>query len=103
MRQSNKCGSGKNGEIINLHLRSVAGPSVSILQDTSHIYWFQNNQPGKNKECRNETQFPTNRIILPWPKYSEPRAKRGRLWTNTMQIFLSLLNYSNEVELPSEI
>ena len=43
IRQSNKCGSVRNDEIFNLHLRSGAGPWVSIpclLQDTSHIYWF---------------------------------------------------------------
>ena len=43
MRQSNKCGSVRNDEIFNLHLRSGVGPWVSIpclLQDTSHIYWF---------------------------------------------------------------
>ena len=39
-----------------------------------------NNQLGKkNKESRNEIQLPTNRIVLPWPTYTEPRAKRGRL------------------------
>ena len=41
-----------------------------------------NNQAGKkNKESRNEIQLPTNRIVLPWPMYTEPRAKRGRLGT----------------------
>ena len=43
IRQSNKCGSVRNDEIFNLHLRSGAGPWVSIpclLQDPSHIYWF---------------------------------------------------------------
>ena len=41
-----------------------------------------NNQQGKkNKESRNEIQLPTNRIVLPWPTYTEPRAKRGRLGT----------------------
>ena len=38
-----------------------------------------NNQPGKNKESRNEIQLPTNCIGLPWPTYAEPKAKRGRL------------------------
>ena len=39
-----------------------------------------NTQPGKkNKESRNEIQLPTNCIGLPWPKYAEPKAKRGRL------------------------
>ena len=40
-----------------------------------------NNQPGKNKESRNEIQLSANRIVLPWPTYTEPRAKRGRLGT----------------------
>ena len=37
----------------------------------------QNNQPGKNKESRNEIQLSTNRIVLPWPTHIEPRCKRG--------------------------
>ena len=40
-----------------------------------------NNQPEKSKEPRNEIQLPTNRIALPWPTYTELRAKRGRLET----------------------
>ena len=40
-----------------------------------------NNYPEKSKEPRNEIQLPTNRIILPWSTYTEPRAKRGRLGT----------------------
>ena len=43
MRQSNKCVSVSNDEIVNLHLGSGAGPWVSIpclLQDTSYIYLF---------------------------------------------------------------
>ena len=39
------------------------------------------NQPGKRKESRNEIQLQTNHIVLPWPAYTEPRAKRGRLGT----------------------
>ena len=37
----------------------------------------------KNNEITNlyEIQFPTNCIVLPWPMYTEPRAKRGRLGT----------------------
>ena len=77
MRRSNKCGSVRNDEIINLHLGSGAGPRVSIpclLQDTSHIY-------RKSKESGNETQLSTNRIELTWAMYTEPRARRGRLGT----------------------
>ena len=43
VRQSNKCGSVRNDEIISLHLGSGLAPWVSIpclLQDTSQIYWF---------------------------------------------------------------
>ena len=40
-----------------------------------------NSQPGKNKESRNETQLSANCIVLPWPTYTEPRAKIGRLGT----------------------
>ena len=29
-----------------------------------------NNQPGKNKESRNEIQLSANRIVLPWPTYT---------------------------------
>ena len=85
MRQSNKYGSLGNGEIINLHLVCGASPWISIpclLVETSHIYWFHPpKQLGKNKEFRNEIQLPTNRIVLPWPIYTQARAKRGRLRT----------------------
>ena len=33
----------------------------------------------KNQEPKNEILLPKNRIILPWPTYTEPRPKRGRL------------------------
>ena len=64
MRQSNKCGSVRNDEIINLHLGSGAGPWVSIpylLQDTSHICWFHppktiNQEKTKNPEMRSNFQ-----------------------------------------------
>ena len=36
---------------------------------------WQNNLPEKNKESKNEIQLPTNRVVLPWPTYTEPRAK----------------------------
>ena len=75
VRQSNECGSVRNDEIINLHLRSGAGPWINIpwlLQNTSHI-----NQE-KTKESKNEIQLPTNHIVLPWPTHTEPSAKRGR-------------------------
>ena len=40
-----------------------------------------NNQPGQNKKSRNEIQLPKNRILLPWPTYTEPSAKTGILGT----------------------
>ena len=43
MRQSNKCGSVRNDQILNWNLGSGVGPWVSIsclLQDTTRIYWF---------------------------------------------------------------
>ena len=84
-RQSNKCGSVGNNEIINLDLGSGVGPWVSnpcVLQDTCHIYWFHPpKQPGKNKECRNEIELPTNLTVLPWPTNTELRANRHRFGT----------------------
>ena len=44
-----------------------------------------NNEPGKNKESRNEIEPSANRIILPWSTYAEPRAKRGRLGTQPQE------------------
>ena len=60
MRETNKCGSVRNVEIINLQLGSGAGPWVSIpclLRDISHIYWFHlpktiNQEKTKNSEMR---------------------------------------------------
>ena len=42
-----------------------------------------NNQPRKNKESKNEIQIPTNHIALPWLAYTEHRAKRCRLGTQS--------------------
>ena len=36
----------------------------------------QTNNQKKSKEPRNEIQLPTNHIVLPWPTYTEPRAKK---------------------------
>ena len=44
MRQSNRCGSVRNDEILNLHLGSGVVPGLSVpclLQDTSYIHWLQ--------------------------------------------------------------
>ena len=40
-----------------------------------------NDKPEKSKEPRKGIQLPTNCIVLPWPTYIEPRAKRRRLGT----------------------
>ena len=39
------------------------------------------NKPEKGKESKNKIQLPTNRILLPWSRYTKLRAKRGRLRT----------------------
>ena len=54
MRESDKCPSVRNDEILNLHLSSSVGPKVSInclLKDTSDIYWFH---PTKRLTRKNE-------------------------------------------------
>ena len=55
MRQSNKCKSVRNDEIINLHLGSGAAPWVCmpcLLQDTRHIYWFHPPKQSTRKKQR---------------------------------------------------
>ena len=88
LRQSNKCGSVRNDEIISLHLGSgaraleSASPASCKTPATFIDSIRPNNQPGKkSKESRNEIQLPINRIVLPWPTYTKPRAKRGKLGT----------------------
>ena len=64
---------------------------VQALESASPASWktgatfidsiHPNNQPGKSKESRNEILLPTNPILLPWPTYTQPRAKRSRLET----------------------
>ena len=86
MTQSNKCGSVRNDEIINLHLDLVralesASPASCKTPATFIDSIRPNNQPGKNKESRNEIQLSANRIVLPWSTYTESRAKRARLGT----------------------
>ena len=46
-----------------------------ILTDFIH----PNNHPKKCTEPRNGIQLLANQIVPPWPTYTEPRAKRGRL------------------------
>ena len=82
MRQSRKCGSVRNDEVINLHLGFGASPEsacpasckapVTIIGSV-----WPNNQPGENKQSKNEIQLPINRILLPWSTYTEPRTKNA--------------------------
>ena len=86
MRQSNKCESVRNDEILNLHLGSGVGSSVGIpclLQDTSHIYWFHPPKQLIRKKQRTQKRESTlnKSYLLAWPTYTEPRAKRDRLAT----------------------
>ena len=87
MRQSNKYASVRNGEVINLHLVSgtleSASPASCKTPATFIDSIHPNNQQGKNKESRNEIQLPTNCIVMPWPTRKEPRAKTGRLGTQS--------------------
>ena len=84
-RQYDECGSVRNDEILNLHLGSGAGPWIStlcLLQYSSHIHWLhlpKQSPRTRQKNLKIKTKLPTNRVILPLPKYTEPRAKRGRL------------------------
>ena len=68
MRQSNKCESVKNEEIINLHLGSGAGPWISIpclLQHTSQIYWFNPLKIINQEKTKNpEMTFSFQQIVL---------------------------------------
>ena len=57
MRQSNKCGSVMNDEIINLTLE-IMTPTHLLIPSAQTI------NRKKNKESRKEIQLPTNRIIL---------------------------------------
>ena len=75
IRQSNICGSTRNDEIIDLHLGSGIWDLVRALESVSPASCktpatfidsiCPNNQPGKNKESRDEIQLSTNRIVLP--------------------------------------
>ena len=82
MRQSNKCGSVRTDEIINLHLEysmtlESAFPAFCKIPVTFIDSIGQNNQPGKKtKKSRNEIKLPTRSFILPWHTYKEPRGPR---------------------------
>ena len=104
MRQSNKCGSVRNDEIFNLHVGSGVGPWVSIpclMQDTSHIYWFHSPKQ-LTRKLRIEIQFQSNRIVLPWPTYKEPMAKRGRLGTPALREVVTRSTCWNKEERPQK-
>ena len=64
MRQSNKYGSVRNDEILNLHLRSGAGPWVNIpwlLQDS--IYWFHPLKQLTRKMRRAVMRFNSQQLV----------------------------------------
>ena len=60
-----------------------ASPASSKTPATFIDSIRQNNKLEKGKEPRNEIQLPTNRIVLPWSTYTEARAKRGKLGTQS--------------------
>ena len=76
MTQSDKYGSGRNDEITKFHLLPGAGVWASIpclLRDPSKFSISMCLGPGKSIESRNEIQ---THIVLPWPRYTEPGAKK---------------------------
>ena len=58
-----------------------ASPASCKAPATSIDSICPNNHPRRNKKSWKRIKLPTNRIILPRPMYTEPRAKRGRLGT----------------------
>ena len=85
MVKFDKCRSVTNDDIFNLHLGSGGGPwsqhplpsarhQPHLLIPSAKIIYQK-----KNKESENEIQLPTNHVVLPWPTYTEPRAKKARL------------------------
>ena len=68
MREPNKCVSVRNDEIIKLHMRSGAGPCVSIsCLHRPHLLipCPQTINQEKNKESRNEIKLSENPIVVP--------------------------------------
>ena len=69
--------------VCDLDLRSGGGHRFSVpclLHNTRHIHWFH---PPKQSTKKKQKIFkkmkpPANRIVLPWPVYTEPVDKRGR-------------------------
>ena len=85
MRQSNGCGNVRNSEI---NLGSSACTCISIsylLQYTAtfidSIYLPKKSTKMKQKILKKDQIPLTNCIALPWPTYTQDRAKRGRLKT----------------------
>ena len=88
MRQSNKCETVIK-LIFNLHLESGEYPSVnilSLLQKSSHNYWFHppKQLTRKNQRTKNEIPIPKTCILLPSYWYTQPREKRSRLPTQAL-------------------
>ena len=84
IRQSNKCGSVRNDEIINLNLRcDVSQHPLLLARHQPHLLipCAETINQEKKKESRDEIKIPKNCFVLPWPTYTEPRTKRGRLGT----------------------
>ena len=86
MKQYNTFGCVRKIKYFNLHLGSSAGlelvsPTYCKTLATAVKSICLNNQPRRNKNSWGVIKLPTNCIALPWPKYAESRAKRGRLKT----------------------
>ena len=73
--------------IIHLTLEILCGPlsqdPLPPARNQSHLLIpsTQKINQKKPKEPRNEIQLSKNGIVLPWPMFTKPRAKRGRLGT----------------------
>ena len=76
IRQSNKCGSVRNGEIFTLGIwcRPLRQHPLPPARHEPHllIASAQTINQKKKKEPRNQIQLSTNRIVLPWSTYTEP-------------------------------
>ena len=75
MKQSNKCGSVRNDEIIILHLHQ---PHLLIPST-------QNNQPEKNKKTRNKIELPTNHNSSRYPQNKKNPKNIPKFITNVAQ------------------
>ena len=59
----------------------LASPASCKTPATFIDSTYPNNYHKKATNTKIEIQLPTNHIVIPWPTYTEPRAKRGRLRT----------------------